>query len=156
MCTYHRNTKITLELRLWSLAVGICRASQVVDLFPTISPEIIVREARIEDFWEVAETHCSSFFPGYSFPLALLLRINRLVGLLAAFSMPRSGYNKTCLVAVIGSSLDANNFSCEGDGFKIGGFDGNSIFNKGCVAGILTIDTVADFLPRKGPLQQKR
>nr|ACU18302.1 unknown [Glycine max] len=37
---------------------GLCRASQVVDLFPTVSPEIIVREARLEDCWEVAETHC--------------------------------------------------------------------------------------------------
>ncbi|MBA0871026.1 hypothetical protein Goshw_020311, partial [Gossypium schwendimanii] len=107
-----------------------CRATQVVDLFPTLSPEIVVREARLEDCWEVAETHCSSFFPEYSFPLDFVLRVDRMVGMLSGFSIPPD--------------------------FKIGGFDGKFSLNKGYVTGILTIDTVADFLPRKGPLRQRR
>ncbi|XP_028773603.1 uncharacterized protein LOC114730662 [Neltuma alba] len=133
---------------------GLCRASQVVDLFPTMSPEIIVREARLEDCWEVAETHCSSFFPEYSFPLDFVLRMDRMVAMLAGFSLP-NGCKKTCLVAVIGSSLNETLFIGNED-FKIGGLDGRVSLNKGYVAGILTVDTVADFLPRKGPLRQRR
>lgn len=119
-----------------------------------MSPEIVVREARIEDCWEVAETHCSSFFPEYSFPLDFALRIDRLVGMLFGFSVP-SGCQRTCLVAVIGSSADDPLLFWNED-FKIGGFDGKFGLNKGYVAGILTVDTVSDFLPRKGPLRQRR
>lgn len=139
-----------------SLGIGLlCRASQVAELFPpTVSPEIVVREARIEDSWEVAETHCSSFFPGYSFPLDFVLRIDRLVAMLSGFSVP-PGCRRTCLVAVTSSSfLDAFFFGSED--CKIGGQNGGFILNKGNVAGILTVDTVADFLPRKGPLRQRR
>lgn len=133
--------------------IGICRASQTAELFPSVSPEVVVREARIEDCWEVAETHCSSFFPDYSFPLDLVLRIDRLVALLSGFSVP-NGCMRTCLVAVIGSSVDDLLFGSEE--FKVGGFEGKFSVNKGSVAGILTVDTVADFLPRKGPLRQRR
>ncbi|KAK6156365.1 hypothetical protein DH2020_010613 [Rehmannia glutinosa] len=133
---------------------GLCRASQVAELFPTISPEIVVREARIEDCWEVAETHCSSFFPEYSFPLDFVLRIDRLVGMLFGFSIPK-GCKRTCLVAVTGSSGE-DSFFIGSDDFKIGTLDGKISLNKGYVAGILTVDTVADFLPRKGPLRQRR
>ncbi|PPD81954.1 hypothetical protein GOBAR_DD21111 [Gossypium barbadense] len=130
-----------------------CRATQVVDLFPTVSPEIVVREARLEDCWEVAETHCSSFFPEYSFPLDFVLRVDRLVGMLSGFSIP-PGCRRTCLVAVIGGSV-GDTFLFGTEDFKIGGFDGKFSLNKGYVTGILTIDTVADFLPRKGPLRQR-
>ncbi|CAL1374272.1 unnamed protein product [Linum trigynum] len=133
---------------------GICRASQVVDLFPTLSPEIVVREARIEDCWEVAETHCSSFFPDYSFPLNFVLRMDRLVGMLFGFSVP-SGCKRICLVAVVGSSIDQS-FYIGSEDIKIGGFDAKFTLNKGYVAGILTVDTVADYLPRKGPLRRRR
>ncbi|KAK3017383.1 hypothetical protein RJ639_006318 [Escallonia herrerae] len=133
---------------------GACKASQVVELFPSVSPEVVVREARLEDSWEVAETHCSSFFPEYSFPLDFVLRIDRLMGMLLGFSVP-SGCRRTCLVAVIGTS-DEDTFFLGSEDLKIGGFDGKFSLNKGYVAGILTVDTVADFLPRKGPLRQRR
>ncbi|KAL3649744.1 GCN5-related N-acetyltransferase 4, chloroplastic [Castilleja foliolosa] len=133
---------------------GICKASQVAELFPTLSPEIVVRDARIEDCWEVAETHCSSFFPEYSFPLDYVLRIDRLIGMLFGFSIPK-GCKRTCLVAVTGSCGEDSFFIGSGS-FKIGNLDGKFSLNKGYVAGILTIDTVADFLPRKGPLRQRR
>lgn len=115
-----------------------CRASQAVDIFPTLSPEIDVREARLEDSWEVAETHCSSFFPEYSFPYDFLLRINRLIGMLIGGNVPQ-GCRRACLVAVTGCSSVVETF-----------------LYKEYVAGILTVDTVADFLPRKGPLLQRR
>ncbi|PRQ58808.1 putative methionine N(alpha)-acetyltransferase NatB transcription regulator GNAT family [Rosa chinensis] len=133
---------------------GVCRASQVADLFPTVSPEIVVREARLEDCWEVAETHCSSFFPEYAFPLDFVLRVDRLVGMLAGFSLP-SGCKRTCLVAVIGNPADET-FLFGSEDFKIAGLDGKISLSKRYVAGILTVDTVADFLPRKGPLRQRR
>ncbi|KAL6980359.1 GCN5-related N-acetyltransferase 4, chloroplastic [Sarracenia purpurea var. burkii] len=133
----------------------LCRASQVVDLFPpTVSPDIVVREARLDDSWEVAETHCSSFFPEYSFPLDFVLRIDRLVAMLSGLSVPHD-CQRTCLVAVIGSSVH-DTFFFGSEDFKIGGFNGRLSLNKGYVAGILTVDTVADFLPRKGQLRQRR
>ncbi|XP_023640299.1 uncharacterized protein LOC17888575 isoform X2 [Capsella rubella] len=133
---------------------GACNASQIVDIFPAVSPEIVVREARLEDCWEVAETHCSSFFPGYSFPLDVVLRVDRLMAMVMGFSVP-PGCRRTCLVAVIGSSADET--ICFGsEDFKIGAFDAKISLNKGYVAGILTVDTVADYLPRKGPLRQRR
>ncbi|XP_021651485.2 GCN5-related N-acetyltransferase 4, chloroplastic [Hevea brasiliensis] len=134
---------------------GVCRASQVVELFSTVSQEIVVREARLEDCWEVAETHCSSFFPEYSFTLDFVLRIDRLVAMLSGFSMPPNGCKRTCLVAVIGSSGDGT-FCFGSEDFKIGGFDGKFSLSREHVTGILTVDTVADFLPRKGPLWQRR
>ncbi|XP_043700700.1 uncharacterized protein LOC122651387 isoform X2 [Telopea speciosissima] len=136
-----------------SRLLEVCRASQAVELFPTVCPEIVVREARLEDYWEVAETHCSSFFPEYSFPLDLTLRIDRLVAMLSGFSVP-TGCRRTCLVAVTGGCVDYNFFGAEY--FKVGSFIGKFSFNKGYVTGILTIDTVADFLPRRGPLRQRR
>lgn len=133
---------------------GCCRASQCADLFPAVSPEIVVREARLEDCWEVAETHCSSFFPGYSFPLDFALRMDRVIGMLFGFSVPL-GCRRTCLVAVVGNASEDAMLFCNKD-FRVGEFDGKVNLNKGYVAGILSVDTVADFLPRKGPMRQRR
>ncbi|KAK4778180.1 hypothetical protein SAY87_018367 [Trapa incisa] len=132
---------------------GVCKASQVVDLFSTVSPDVFVREARLEDCWEIAETHCSSFFPEYSFPLDFVLRIDRILALVVGLSVP-NGCHRTCLVAVIGSSGNETLFGIEE--FRIGGFDTRLSLNKGYVAGILTVDTVADFLPRRKPMRQRR
>lgn len=126
----------------------------MVELFPTVSPEIVVREARLDDCWEVAETHCSSFFPNFAFPLDFVLRIDRLLAMVMGFSVP-SGCRRTCLVAVTGTSGE-DAFFFGSQYLKIGDFDGKFSLNKGYVAGILTVDTVADFLPRKGPLRQRR
>ncbi|KAE8672019.1 Phosphoglucosamine mutase family protein [Hibiscus syriacus] len=118
---------------------GACRATQSVNLFPIVSPEIVVREAQLEDCWEVAETHCSSFFPAYSFPLDFVLRVDRLVAMLSGFSVP-PGCRRTCLVAVMGGSAD-DTFLIGADGFKVGGFDGKFSLNKR--TGIAYISNVA-------------
>ncbi|KAH7691475.1 Peptide alpha-N-acetyltransferase protein [Dioscorea alata] len=133
---------------------GICGASQAVDLFPSNYSEVIVRDARLEDCWEVADTHCSSFFPDYTFPIDLALRIDRFVALLSGFSVPL-GCMRACLVAISGPSLN-DNLYCGSEQIKFGDLEGKFSLNRGSVAGILTIDTVADFLPRKGPLHQRR
>lgn len=135
-------------------SAGACQASQVVDLFPTVSPEIVVREARLEDSWEVAETHCSSFFPEYAFPLDFVLRIDRLIAMIFGLTVPH-GCKRTCLVAVIGSS-ENDSYYLRSEDLIFGGNDGKFSLNRGSIAGILTVDTVADFLPRKGPLRQRR
>lgn len=126
----------------------------MAELFSTVSPEIVVREARMEDIWEVAETHCSCFFPNYTFPLDLMLRVDRLVAMLSGLTV-QHGTRRTCLVAVVGSSMDET-FVLGSEDFKIGGLDAKFSLHRGYVAGILTVDTVADFLPRKGPLRQRR
>ncbi|KAK1266300.1 hypothetical protein QJS04_geneDACA015337 [Acorus gramineus] len=61
---------------------------------------------------------------------------------------------RTCLVAITGGSNDGCLF-LGSEGFKNGDFDGMFSFRMGSIAGILTVDTLADFLPRKGPLRQR-
>lgn len=151
-------TNVHIVVYMFTLAAvvsiqGVCQASQVADLFPSISPEVVVREARLDDSWEVVETHCSSFFPEYSFPLDFVMRLDRLMAMVFGFSVPH-GCKRTCLVAIIGSA--ENTIYIESDDLNFGGFDTKFSLNRGHVAGILTVDTVADFLPRKGPLRQRR
>lgn len=112
--------------------VVLCKASQAVELFHSVdnTPEVSVGDVRLQDCWEVAETHCSSFFPNYPFPWDLLLRINRFLGLLSGFPVP-SGCKRSVFVAKSDCEISA-------------------------VIGILTLDTVADFLPRKGPQLKRR
>lgn len=102
-----------------------------------------MREARVEDAWEVADTHCSAFYPNYSFPVDLLLRLNRFIGMVSGLSAP-PGCMMSCLVAVRCHEL------------RLGGLDTVFGFNRGYVAGVLTIDTNAEFLPRKGPSKHRR
>ncbi|TKW42149.1 hypothetical protein SEVIR_1G364700v4 [Setaria viridis] len=134
-------------------AAGICYASQAVELLPSLYPEIVVRDARLEECWEVADTHCSSFFPDYKFPLDLVLRIDRYIALLSGFSVP-PGCTRTCLVAVNSNSV-TNSFDIECRDLREAEFQKYNL-SRGSIAGILTVDTVADYLPRRGPLKQRR
>ncbi|XP_019193169.1 PREDICTED: uncharacterized protein LOC109187438 [Ipomoea nil] len=68
--------------------------------------------------------------------------MNKLIGLVFGFSVP-NGCKRACLVAVTGSSEEE-----EEEALLLG--------SEGYVTGILILDTLADFLPRKGPLQQRR
>ncbi|KAG5404495.1 hypothetical protein IGI04_010614 [Brassica rapa subsp. trilocularis] len=72
---------------LWLLSPTVS-VSQTPSSKSVVSPEIVVREDRVEDWWEVAETHCTSFFPGHSFPLDLVLRVDRLMAMIMGFSVP--------------------------------------------------------------------
>ncbi|GJM87283.1 hypothetical protein PR202_ga03223 [Eleusine coracana subsp. coracana] len=106
-------------------AAGICYASQAVELLPSLlRPEIVVRDARLEDCWEVADTH----FP--------------------------PGCMRTCLVAVNSNSVN-NSFNIECGDPRDAGFQKYNL-SRESIAGILTVDTVADYLPRRGPLKQRR
>jgi len=124
-----------------------------VQYLPAICPDIVIREARPEDYWEVAETHCSSFFPDHGFPMDLVLRADRLVAMFSGFSIPR-GCRKKCLVASNGNfeenrSVESESYENVEAGLKLH-------LNDGKVSGILTIDTIAEFLPRRGPLGKRR
>lgn len=128
-------------------------SSEAVHYLPAICPDIIIREARPEDYWEVAETHCSSFFPDHGFPMDLVLRADRLVAMFSGFSIP-PGCRKKCLVARNGNfeenhSLESESYENVEAGLKLP-------LNGGKVSGILTIDTIAEFLPRRGPLGKRR
>ncbi|XP_044953746.1 uncharacterized protein LOC123403901 isoform X1 [Hordeum vulgare subsp. vulgare] len=137
-------------------AAGICYASQAVELLPSLYPGtgVVVRDAKLEDCWEVADTHCSSFFPGYKFPLDLVLRLDRYIALLSGFSVP-PGCTRSCLVAVNPTAANSA-ISIECGDLRDAEFHGKYGLSKGSVAGILTVDTVADFLPRRGRLKQRR
>lgn len=124
-----------------------------VQYLPAICPDIVIREARPEDYWEVAETHCSSFFPDHGFPMDLVLRADRLVAMFSGFSIP-SGCRKKCLVASNGNFEE--NHSLESENCENGEAGLKVHLNGGRVSGILTIDTIAEFLPRRGPLGQRR
>ncbi|PKA60573.1 hypothetical protein AXF42_Ash019466 [Apostasia shenzhenica] len=62
---------------------------------------------------------------------------------------------RTCLVAVTSNSGNVNLYIGSKD-LGVMGFDSKFNLSKRSVSGILTVDTVADFLPRKGPLRQRR
>ncbi|XP_024533302.1 uncharacterized protein LOC9650399 isoform X2 [Selaginella moellendorffii] len=83
-----------------------------------------VREARIQDAWQIADTHCSSFLPHQGAVMDFALRLDRTMAL--AGSLPFE--HKKYLVAVEET---------------LGGVQ--------VVSGILTIDKVGDFLPRRRP-----
>jgi hypothetical protein len=151
--TIHSHVAASLDDLLRFHFPGVCCASQAVELLPALCPEIVVRDARLEDCWEVADTHCGSFFPGYKFPLDLVLRIDRYIALLSGFTVP-PGCMRTCLVAVNSNSVD-NGFDIECGDPRDAGFQKYSL-SRGSIAGILTIDTVADYLPRRGHLKQRR
>jgi len=61
---------------------------------------------------------------------------------------------KTCLVAVNSNSVN-NSFTIECGDVTDASFQEYSL-SRGSIAGILTLDTVADYLPRRGPLKQRR
>ncbi|KAH9288197.1 hypothetical protein KI387_032314, partial [Taxus chinensis] len=125
-----------------------------VQYVPAICPDILVREARPEDYWEVAETHCNSFFPDRGFPMDLVLRADRLVAMFAGFSLP-SGCRKKCLVA-IDERLTEENHLLESERPRKVDIEPHLCLNGGRISGILTIDTVAEFLPRRGQLGLRR
>mmetsp|Transcript_29003 Transcript_29003/g.81689 ORF Transcript_29003/g.81689 Transcript_29003/m.81689 type:complete len:204 (-) Transcript_29003:724-1335(-) len=45
------------------------------------APAVVIREAVTEDYWEIAEVHCQSFYPASEFPLAFFVRLDRVLAL---------------------------------------------------------------------------
>jgi hypothetical protein len=61
---------------------------------------------------------------------------------------------RTCLVAVNSNSVNSR-FSIECGDPSDARFQKYNL-STGSIAGILTVDTVADYLPRRGPMKQRR
>lgn len=80
-----------------------------------------------------------------------MLWVDRLVAMLSGFIM-HHGIRRTCLVAIVGSSMDETCFLRSED-FKIGGFNDKFRLHRGNVVRILPVNAIADFLLRKRPLQ---
>lgn len=97
------------------------------------SHHIVIRKARIEDAWEMAKAHCDVFLPDYSFPLNLVMKVDSLLAIVWGFVVVPNGCQRTYLVAVY-----------------------DNLEDKGYIVGSLTMDTLADYLPKEGPLQQRR
>lgn len=101
------------------------------------------------DYWEMADIHVSSFNPGCSFPVDFLLRLDRLEEELT-FSPP-PGRRVSRLVAVIDSSVDDIDMFLTGfKNFIIRGLFGIFSLSRGFIAGVLTVESYAYVVPRKG------
>lgn len=116
--------------------------------------QLAIRAASIGDYWEVADTHCGAFLPNLGFPMDMILRLDRVVAMLGGFSLP-NGRKRMCLVAVDGQFYEGLNH----DGFSMGDFlflAGKGVEKSAShqrhherISGILTVDTLAEFLPRR-------
>eukprot|EP00897_Mesotaenium_endlicherianum_P005875 jgi/Mesen1/5315/ME000265S04478 len=149
---------------------------------PTVKPNlssagtccsVIVREVMLEDYWEVADVHCTSFFPNTIWPMSCILRADRVISLLGYLSMP-TGLQKKCLVAYDSRSSGSRRAvtTAAGAAYDLGslremlqiGLPGlplpsilKSTGESGYdVAGSVTVDTAAEFLKRKGIARQRR
>ncbi|KAL3700054.1 hypothetical protein R1sor_018076 [Riccia sorocarpa] len=117
---------------------------------------LIIREASLTDYWEVSDTHCGAFFPNVKFPMDLILRSDRTITLLGNLAVPPN-QKRICLVAVEG--LDAGDLEtgkvgeAEVSNFPFLSRTGDASRK---VCGALTMDTLAEFLPRRGPMNRRR
>ncbi|KAL2651750.1 hypothetical protein R1flu_019878 [Riccia fluitans] len=117
---------------------------------------LIIREAYLTDYWQVSDTHCGAFFPNVRFPMDLILRSDRAITLLGNLAVP-SDQKRICLVAV--EALNSDDLEIRKDGeeelaqfpFLIGAGDTSKK-----VFGALTMDTLAEFLPRRRPMNRRR
>ncbi|KAH7351945.1 hypothetical protein KP509_19G021500 [Ceratopteris richardii] len=116
---------------------------------------VTVRQATITDYWGVADTHCGAFFPELVFPMDALLRLDRVVAMLGGLTLP-VGCQRKCLVAVGGEigTNDLVNDSLRGSQPFEKGLQDDLLL--GSVLGVLTIDTLAEFLPRRKPTGSRR
>lgn len=117
------------------------------------SLQVAIREADLQDYWEVADTHCGAFLPDLGFPMDMLLRFDRVVAMLGGFSLP-IGRKRKCLVAVDGKT----HAGLKRVGFSLGDLllawtsferGARHDLNVETILGIVTVDTVAEFLPRR-------
>ncbi|KAL1828056.1 GCN5-related N-acetyltransferase 4, chloroplastic-like [Daucus carota subsp. sativus] len=97
----------------------------------------------------MAKAHCSVFLSEYSFPIDIVMKVDNLLAIVWGFSVVPNGCRRTYFVAVNDRLIDTQDLKSHGVDQK---FD----LDKGYVVGSLTMDTLADYLPLEGPLQQRR
>ncbi|EFJ26500.1 hypothetical protein SELMODRAFT_97255 [Selaginella moellendorffii] len=99
-----------------------------------------VREARIQDAWQIADTHCSSFLPHQGAVMDFALRLDRWAG---------RGCCCLCLMHVCRTMALAGSLPFEHKKYLVAVEE--TLGGVQVVSGILTIDKVGDFLPRRRP-----
>ncbi|BFI24805.1 hypothetical protein MPTK2_1g15020 [Marchantia polymorpha subsp. ruderalis] len=120
---------------------------------------LIIREAYLTDFWEVSDTHCGAFFPHVKFPMDFILRSDRAMTMLGNLTLP-SDQKRICLVALEALYLDSVETESKGENskpqfsFLVNLAGAGELSSK--VSGALTMDTLAEFLPRRKPLSRRR
>eukprot|EP00850_Spirogloea_muscicola_P007761 SM000040S14773 [mRNA] locus=s40:284583:287149:- [translate_table: standard] len=175
--------------------VAAAAAAATASAAAAAAAAFVVREARLEEYWQVAETHCASFYPAAGFPLGALLQGDRqgprlqVLVLLSHLSLP-DGVRKKCLVAVDsrGAGGAVGNVG-EHEAAPAAGFDAERDVGGGrllrpllaalsvgfpplrlplgpaataereclqLIAGSVTVDTAAEFLPRRQPGNTRR
>lgn len=105
--------------------------------------QVAVREATFADFWGVADTHCGAFLPELVFPMDALMRLDRVLAMVGGLTLA-TGCRRKCLVAVSGhwhSDLT--------HGLKPLENEPQAGLQLESVLGALTVDTLAEFLPRR-------
>ncbi|MCO5589514.1 hypothetical protein L7F22_043482 [Adiantum nelumboides] len=112
--------------------------------------QVAVREATFADFWEVADTHCGAFLPELVFPMDAIMRLDRVVAMVGGLTVP-TGCRRKCLVAVSDrwhSDIRPGLKPLENK--SLAGPELNSVL------GVLTVDTLAEFLPRRQATRSRR
>eukprot|EP00250_Pteridium_aquilinum_P027094 c34192_g1_i1 orf=223-1101(-) len=113
--------------------------------------QVVIREATLADYWEVADTHCGAFIPELVFPMDAIMRLDRVVAMVGGLPLPR-GCQRKYLVAV---SARWHNGQGHGGLFeellhwKLSEDESQTDYKLESVLGVLTVDTLADFLPRR-------
>ncbi|GAQ80326.1 hypothetical protein KFL_000510270 [Klebsormidium nitens] len=134
---------------------------------------LTVREARPEEYWEIADTHCGAFFPEVNPVLGAILRLDRVFSLAGSTGDPRD-CRKMALVALESGPqvLRDESFASESlsdvaplrpfvavasAGLPFPGelFGGSQVGERG-VIGTCTLDLTGEFLPRRRPRGKRR
>ena len=74
------------------------------------APALTIREAVADEYWEIAEVHCQSFYPRTEFPLAFFVRLDRVLALHLGraieknrqeVTVPLAGATKVCVCVCV-------------------------------------------------------
>lgn len=122
--------------------------------------KILIREATLSDFWEVADTHCGAFLPELVFPMDAIMRLDRVLAMVGGLPLP-AGCQRKCLVAVSDQCHDGPDHAALIRKLVLHGpnlFEAQSQMDDRLpsVLGAITVDTLADFIPRKKSTGSRR
>lgn len=123
-----------------------------MDLHEGGSLQVAIKEASLGDYWEVADTHCAAFLPELVFPMDTIMRLDRVIAMVGGLPLP-SGCQRKCLVAVghVYKGLGPSGLSIRDLllGWKTFEDDARNELQLESILGILTVDTLAEFLPKR-------
>ncbi|KAJ7269974.1 hypothetical protein O6H91_15G054600 [Diphasiastrum complanatum] len=133
-----------------------CNFSTMTNLHQQASVSHIVREGSLGDFWQIADTHCGAFLPDTKFPMGYIFRCDRMMALLASFSLC-PGQKRKYLVAIDNEApVPTDSFQADFTSMFSFGFGVEEKVQHNHISGILTVDTLAEFLPRQKRTGRRR